>query len=969
MELTIYPDYTFRLGSVQSNITWNKPPTLRLGAAATDRPTLYAGIRASLGATGACVLHGVPGTGKSTLAARYGTAAVEDYPGGVLLVRMGPHVAEGTNQWVLREWFLRATTLETMPAGLQIHPTHVRALWNDAPRMLVILDDVLAPAHIETLRMALPAHAHLIVTTRHDACVTGLPMPAVQVDGYTVQDALAAMAQILEQTQNTLVQWQWPAVLARHLQLYPLAIEQVCQYLVHLSDNPTAWAVEAEELCAQDIETVFPMLLHRPVAIGEQQSSLIERAYQRLHPLDRQLLASIACCAVDVDIPLTLLCASWTLAEETVTQMLIRLQAHGLVVRVDDTAWRQHAVLRACVRNQLVHPDAAALLTQRMLSGAIRIMQHATADYQYTSVAPVYLQLAGLFDRALTMDVAIALDCVTVCAPYHAGMGMHDEQLAWARQVAERCRADGDPDQQVWSHMLVADAHVSIAAHIGIDRERQLQAALAQYQAARISDASIALHPQRAALFNRRAICMIEMADLPDVDRDILLDDAIESCRTALIDPQLDAGLYASISQNKANALHERARDAYPGGTAYLDEAIASCRSALQYLPTQLTTQHFIGLHATLASLYRSYAECEGVHRAGLLAQARDASSTVLLHLDANNDPMRYAQELMNRANIFSDLAEERDEDHLACIDGAIAGLEEALTYRTEDVVPLEYAWTQHNLALAYRIKANLEGQERPVLLAAAVMSMREALRYRIRTEVPTHASLSHYMLATIFRDMADNHAIGDHAREQALVAGLAQIDMAQDIFVALDDGFGVSACHDVRAGLLWRRAQEPTAQRAHFLARAAEEVAIALIGFDPDEQPNDYGECLLTAACIAAWTPGRQRNAEEAVAQALQLITVDRNAELFCRARLVLGDVLGQRVLDADDATTLVHAGITALDIATRLAHGPHELRAYGMLQMAADVLGATAFRRAWITHSPLPVPIVLRLRELPEG
>jgi tetratricopeptide (TPR) repeat protein len=942
---------------------------LRLGATATDRPTLYARIRASLDATGMCVLHGVPGTGKSTVAARYGTTAIEDYPGGVLLVRIGPHGGEGTNQWVLREWFVRATALDTMPAGLQIHPTHVQTLWHDAPRMLVILDDVYDPAQIDTLRMALPPQAHLIVTTRHDACAAGLQMPAVQVDGYTVQDALTAMGQVLGQPQATLVQWQWPAVLARHLQLYPLAIDQVCQYLVHLSDNPTAWAVEAEELCAQDIETVFPMLLHRPVAIGEQQSSLIERAYQRLHPLDSQLLASIACCAVDVDIPITLLCASWTLAADTVTQMLIRLQEHGMVVRVDDTVWRQHAVLRACVRNQLVHPDAAALLTQRLLTGAIDVMQRATADYQYTSVAPVYLQLAGLFDRALTLDVAIALDCVTVCAPYHAGMGMHDEQLAWARRVAERCRVDGDPDQQVWSHMLVADAHVEIAAHVGIDRQRQLQAAITEYQAARISDASIALHPQRAALFNRRAICMIEMAELPGVDRDILLTDAIESCRTALIDPQLDAGLYASVSQNKANALHERARDAFPGGTAYLDEAIASCNGALQYLPTHLTTQYFIGLHATLATLYRTYAECEGVHRAGMLAHARDASDTVLLHLDATSDPMRYAQQLMNRANIFSDLAEERDQDHLRYIDAAIAGLEEALTYRTEDVVPLEYAWTQHNLALAYRIKANLEGQERTVLLAAAVFAMSEALRYRIRTEVPAHASLSHYMLATIFRDVADSHAVGDRAREQALVAGLAQVDMAQDIFDALDDWFGVASCHDVRAGLLWRRAQEPTAQRTHFLAQAAEEVAQALIGFDPDEQPNDYGECLLTAACIAAWTPGRQRNAEAAVAQALQLITVDRNAELFCRARLVLGDVLGQRVLDADDATTLVHAGITALDTATRLSHGPHELRAYGMLQAAADVLGATAFARVWVAHSPLPVPIVLRLRELPEG
>jgi tetratricopeptide (TPR) repeat protein len=968
MELSVYPDYTFRLGSVHSRIAWQRPTTPRLGAAATDRHALNAVIRAALARTGSCVLCGVPGTGKSTLAARYGITAGEDYPGGVILVRIGPHSTDGTSQWVLREWFVRATELTETPAGLHIHPSHVQTLWEHAPRMLVILDDVIEPAHIDTLRMALPAHAHMIVTTRSDACATGLQMQHVQVDAYSLPDALAAMAQVLVQPHTTLVQWQWPAALARHLQLYPLAIDQACQYLVHLTDNPAGWASEAEELCAQDMDSIFPMLLHRPIALGEQQSSLIERGYQRLHPLDRQLLLSLACCALDVDIPLRLLCTAWSLDGDTITQMMTRLEDHGLVVRTSDTLWRQHAVLRACVRNQLVHPDAEELLMRRILMAVTAQMARATHDYQYGQAGPVYQQMAGLFDSALALDVAIALDLVTTCAPYHAGMGMHDEQLAWARRVADTCASSSDVEQGVWSQMLVADACVALAAHVGIDRGRHLRAAVAHYHAARMSDASIALHPQRAALFNRRAICMIEMADLPEVDREALLTDAVASCTEALRDPQLDAALYAAVSQNKANVLHELSMYAYPAGTETLDEAIASCHGALQYLPTQLTTQHFIGLHATLASLYRTYAEREGVDRASLLQRARDASSTVLLHLDATSDPMRYAKELMNRANIFCDLAEQCDVDQLHCIDEAIDGLHEALTYRTEDIVPLEYAWTQHNLALAYRIKAHLEGQERITLLRAAITAMEEALRYRTRSEVPSHASLSHYMLATICRDVADSHALGDPAREAALVAGLAQIDVAQDIYGTLEKTFEVSACHDVRAGLLWRRALLPSAGRDHFLAQATNEVALALAGFDPDQEPNDSGECLLTAACIAAWTPGQQHRAEESALRAVRMITLDHNAELYCRARLVLGDVLVQRVLEADDATVLVQQGMTALDIAQRLGHGPHELRAYGMLQAAADVLGATAFGRLWNAQSALPVPIVLRLRALPD-
>jgi hypothetical protein len=648
--------------------------------------------------------------------------------------------------------------------------------------------------------------------------------------------------------------------------------------------------------------------------------------------------------------------------------MLTRLVQHGLVVQTGDAVWRQHAVLRACVRNQQIHPDAMELLTRRILAAARDEMASVSHAYQYAAADALYRQIEGLFETALAIDAAYALDFVTECAPYHAGMGMHDEHLAWAKRVADACASLNHLQNIVWSQMLVADAYVELAAHVGIDRSRMLREAVAHYQAAHISDATIALHPQRAQLFNRRAICMIEMADLPDVDRGGLLHDAVASCTEALRDPHLDAELYAAVSQNKANVLHEFARREYPGGTEFLDEAIACCSGALQYLPTQLTTQYFIGLNATLASLYRSYAECEGVDRVGLLQNARDASSTGLLHLDATNDPMRYAKEQMNRANIFSDLAELLDVEHHQYIAAAIDGLHEALTYRSEVIVPLEYAWTQHNLALAYRIKANLEGEARISVLREAILAMEAALRYRTRSEVPTHAALSHYMQALIFRDLVDSHDIGDPARESALVDALAHIDLAHDIFVSLADAFGVNSCHDVRAGLLWRRAIQPSARRQHFLAQAASEVATALAGFDPVHEPNDYGECLLTAACISAWTPGQQRHAVQQAQRAGTLITLSRNPELYCRAQLVLGDVLVQRVLDADDAVLLLQTGMTALDIAQRLAHGPHELRAYGLLQAAADALGATVFGRLWGTRSTLPVPIVLRLRELPE-
>ena len=350
MGLVVYPDYTFTLGTARGLVQWQHPSDLRLGGAAIERTRLAQTMQTLLERHGQIAMRGVPGVGKSTLAASFGRTSIEEYPGGVVWATLGPHVEPATaTTLVLDSWFTRATDLALLPAGVHVDAAMVRTVWQPAPRMLVILDDVCAADHIAVLRDALPAHAHLIITTRDDACAANLQLPIVQVDVYDDHEALAAMAVILDVPVATLRDWEWPAHLADHLGRYPLAVDQVSRYLANLTHDPAGWAVEAAELCAQSVDAVFPLLLQRPIATGAHKSLLIAHIYTALHPLERQVLGSIACTAADQDIPLALLTRAWELSPEAMTGILTRLEQHGLVTAVGDNSWRQHSVLRGCV--------------------------------------------------------------------------------------------------------------------------------------------------------------------------------------------------------------------------------------------------------------------------------------------------------------------------------------------------------------------------------------------------------------------------------------------------------------------------------------------------------------------------------------------------------------------------------------------------------------------------------------------
>ena len=84
MGLIVYPDYTFTLGTARGLVQWQHPPDLRLGDSAIERTRLAQTMQTLLERHGQIVVRGVPGVGKSTLAAAFGRQSIEQYPGGVV---------------------------------------------------------------------------------------------------------------------------------------------------------------------------------------------------------------------------------------------------------------------------------------------------------------------------------------------------------------------------------------------------------------------------------------------------------------------------------------------------------------------------------------------------------------------------------------------------------------------------------------------------------------------------------------------------------------------------------------------------------------------------------------------------------------------------------------------------------------------------------------------------------------------
>lgn len=123
-------------------------------------------------------VHGLPAIGKSTLAALYAHTYVDQYAGGVIWLEYRPDVttAEQTKIELRRAarfaYKGNPEAIEILDNRYAVEPDVVQTLLSGHGRLLIIVDDVWTEEVALTVRKALPADAHVLLTTR-DSDVAG----------------------------------------------------------------------------------------------------------------------------------------------------------------------------------------------------------------------------------------------------------------------------------------------------------------------------------------------------------------------------------------------------------------------------------------------------------------------------------------------------------------------------------------------------------------------------------------------------------------------------------------------------------------------------------------------------------------------------------------------------------------------------------------------------------------------------
>ena len=918
MDPHVSDDYTVVSAFHERYRTWNATALPHVPMPLLPRPALLDAITQALQQTGAVTLVGMSGVGKRTLWAQAAHQNSVQLPGGVVVVPVGPSYEPlFDNIRVLEAWALQALTHTQLPDDAVVDPDLVAELWQDAPAMLVVFEDVCDPMHIRALQRALPPHAQRVVTTRDQQVAAALGQPIVTVGSLTTAEALQLLSLHLAYDVATLTSWRWPAAIATQLEGLPVALALVCHALRRHGNHPAVWATLAERLLALDTERLFVALVRLITTDDTDTPALPTNALQ---PAERALCGTVAYCARGHDIPWELLVMLWDGDPNTLHTALTRLGDAGLISASGPDHWYQHNWIRATIRASTDDGVTAAPLVRRVLTGFIDALAARHAAYQLQIPNSIVNQVRTVIRESAGLQPGLVLELIAAMAPFQRAAAAHDEQLAWARSFLDH----HDPHIAAHAVRVTAHALVEHATHIGVDRAALLDEAYAVFRAHGAALAAQPISLADAQALNDWAICALERADTAGADRAALCHEAAALCRSGMSISAVDPWLYRSLAQNLANALHEHARMAYPDGITLLHEAIAVCDAALDMPMDPYDTEGTVRLLGTKASLLRSAAECDGVDPVPLLQHALAASDAQFALLDRVNDPMSYAQQLMNRANIHATLAEYPGLPHHTHITTAISLLEQSLELRNELLVPLEYAWTQHNLALAQLTAATLTPTGAAEALQLARTAMTAALRYRTAHEVPSHALLSHTMMAVILRASYDAAPEGDPLREHAVRTGMQHIRSAYQLAQQLEDAFSAAAAADIAAGLRWRAALLPGAPRATWLADAEQDVQAALQFFRDHGYESDAGECLITAAMIAHLRDD-PTEARDRAARAVTLTANARFAELPVRALLTAATIFAASPDPEQQRLARTHA-TEALRQATLLGHIPHQ-------------------------------------------
>ena len=560
---------------------------LRPGADTPHSATAIIGKRSG-------TVSGMPGVGKSTLAALYAAECADDpsaYPGGVLWLQLGPsYTTEASVQSALSALVALAyggegqrfqldlphlppQTLEQIQRTLQnaiFTPEAVQFMLAGHGRLLVVVDDLWERSLWPAIRRALPVEAHILATTRDErvAHAVGQTLP---LGVLSPSDALALMAQELPAMPEALA-----GRLIRIVGAHPMAL-RIALGDLHPDDPPAEWAAALDRIA----DRLARGLGVDPTALDDIEperrlSAIFAYSYEALarsEPLQRCFRA-LGCFAPDeAELTTAAVSAILTTPEDETRTLLKTLRDRNLLRRVGQSdRWQQHALLRSYALEQQT-PAERLTWAERHARHYLAQMRAADAAQTYYTLRPDLPNLRHAFawaageGHALGLAQALLSNCANLLQSQNLGL----EYLAWAEQVKALAFHLGGAQEQGAALTSLGDA-LQAAATLG-DRGARLRAALAACDEALALRRDVPLDYVQTQ--NNRANVLSDLASLPGEDRGVRLRAALAAYDEALALLRDVPLAYAGTQNNRANVLSDLA--SLPG-----EDRGARLRAAIQ---------------------------------------------------------------------------------------------------------------------------------------------------------------------------------------------------------------------------------------------------------------------------------------------------------------------------------------------------------------------------------------------------